>query len=199
MVAAHNSSSSIVLVKERIYIIDLKVVQYMHHAERKCLCIKSGPIPFSPNSLIWIRRCLVYCSILRYRAGKIRNQINLKPSARRYRIGGPLQLSLKEVHDRLQVAHDKYEYFRRHGHRYRRKHLNNRLLRSQQCKDEESEKKILVIIHKKRFHLAEQASICKGQLRGDFGYIANTQANSQVLSGTYNYPPGCDPTTKELL
>ena len=32
-----------------------------------------------------------------------------------------------------------------------------------------------------------------------FGYLANTPATSQVLSGTYNYPPGCDPATQELL
>ena len=32
MVAAHNASSSIVLVKEIIDIIDQEVVQYMHHA-----------------------------------------------------------------------------------------------------------------------------------------------------------------------
>ena len=54
-------------------------------------------------------------------------------------------------------------------------------------------------IHKKRFHLSEQASICQGQLRGGFGYLANTPATIQVLSGTYNYPPECDPATQELL
>ena len=54
-------------------------------------------------------------------------------------------------------------------------------------------------IHKKRFHLAEQAPICQGQLRGDFGYLANTPATSQVLAGTYNYPPGFDPATQELI
>ena len=36
MVATHNESSSIVLAKERIYIIDQEDVQYMHHAKRKC-------------------------------------------------------------------------------------------------------------------------------------------------------------------
>ena len=52
MVDAHNESSSIVLVKERIDIIYQEVVQYMHHAEQKCYRIKSGRIPFSPDSLI---------------------------------------------------------------------------------------------------------------------------------------------------
>ena len=74
----------------------------------------------------------------------------MKRSDRRCGKGDPLQLSLKEVHDRLQVAHDKCKYFRKHVHRYRQKHLNNRLLRSQQRKDEESEKKILAIIQREK-------------------------------------------------
>ena len=38
-------------------------------------------------------------------------------------------------------------------------------------------------IHRKRFYLAEQAPICKGKLRGDFGYMANTPASQAVLGG----------------
>ena len=138
MVAAHHESSSIVLVKERIDIIYQKGVQYMHHAKRKCCCIKSGCIPFSPDSSIWIRCCQVYRSILRYHAEKLRNRSKMKRSARRCGVGGPLQLSLKKVRDHMQVAHDKCKYFRKHSHSYRWKHLNNRLLRSQQRKYEES-------------------------------------------------------------
>ena len=54
-------------------------------------------------------------------------------------------------------------------------------------------------IHKKRFHLAEQAPIFQGKIQGDFGYLANTPDNSQFLVGTYNYPPVCDPATQDLL
>ena len=61
------------------------------------------------------------------------------------------------------------------------------------------ENSIWCIIHKKRFHLAEQALICQGQIRGDFVYLANTPSNSQFLSGTYNYPPVFGPSTQELL
>ena len=182
---------------------------------------------------------------------KIRNQSNLKRSSRRCGIGVPLQLSLKELRDCLQVAHEKCKYFRNHGYRYRRKHLNNRLLTSQKHKDEESENNILAIIqrekdcsewrrqnyamtkpmgrsartvqastedggvvdltvqdkventiwdriHKKMFHIAEEAPICQGQLQGYFGYLANTPATSQILSGTYKYPPRCDLETQEL-
>ena len=81
MVAAHNVSSSIVLVKERIDIIYQEGVQYMHHAEHTFRRIKSGCITFSPDSSIWIRSCQVYLSVIRYHAGKIRNRSNLKWSA----------------------------------------------------------------------------------------------------------------------
>ena len=81
----------------------------------------------------------------------ISNQRNLKRSARRCGIGGPLQRSPKEVCDHLQVAHYKCKYFRKHVHCYRRKHLNNRILRSQQRKDEESEKKTLSIIQREKY------------------------------------------------
>ena len=54
-------------------------------------------------------------------------------------------------------------------------------------------------IRKKIFHLSEQVPICQGQLQGDFGYLANTPDNIQVLAELYNYPPECDPETQELL
>eukprot|EP00956_Cyclotella_meneghiniana_P008123 scaffold10809_cov23-Cyclotella_meneghiniana.AAC.2 len=54
-------------------------------------------------------------------------------------------------------------------------------------------------IHGKRFYLAEQAPICKGRLRGDFGYMANTEAARKVLEGEYEYPAGCHQGTKDIL
>jgi hypothetical protein len=36
----------------------------------------------------------------------------------------------------------------------------------------------------KRFYLAEQAPICQGKLRGDFGYMANNEAAREVLAGS---------------
>jgi hypothetical protein len=54
-------------------------------------------------------------------------------------------------------------------------------------------------IHGKRFYLAEQAPICKGWLRGEFGYMANTEAARQVLNGTYRYRSDMHQGTKELL
>ena len=90
MVSTHNTSSSIVLVKYRIDIIDQEGVQYMHHGERKFRRITYGCIPFSPDSSIWIRRCQFYCSNLGYHDGKIKNRSNLKRSAWRCGIGDPL-------------------------------------------------------------------------------------------------------------
>ena len=54
-------------------------------------------------------------------------------------------------------------------------------------------------IHGKRFHLAEQAPICKGKLRGEFGYMANTRAAAAVLNGTYTCPEGTDEGTRDLF
>ena len=61
------------------------------------------------------------------------------------------------------------------------------------------EKAIWDEIHGKRFFLAEQAPICQGRLRGDFGYLAVTPTATKVLNGTYVYPAGFDQSTKDLL
>ena len=54
-------------------------------------------------------------------------------------------------------------------------------------------------IHGKRFYLAENAPICKGRLRGEFGYMANTPAGRAVLSGHYQFSGDYDTGTRELL
>lgn len=43
-------------------------------------------------------------------------------------------------------------------------------------------------IHQERYHLAEEAPICQGRLRGEFGYNATTPAGNAVLQGTFNPP-----------
>lgn len=53
-------------------------------------------------------------------------------------------------------------------------------------------------IHGQRFYLVEQAPICQGQLRGDFGYMAFSPTTKQVLEGSYNYPADFDPATCQL-
>lgn len=54
-------------------------------------------------------------------------------------------------------------------------------------------------IHGKHFYIAEQAPICKGRLRGDFGYMANNAASTAVFDGTYQCPNGTDEGTRDLF
>ena len=120
---AHESSPFKQVVKEKLDRIDAESRQYMRGAEKRCQRIKSGRIPFSPESSTWIRRAQVYRSILRYHAGKIRNRGNLRRAARRCGITNPLGIPLAQVRARLKVCKEKCNYFKKHGHRYRRKHL----------------------------------------------------------------------------
>jgi hypothetical protein len=61
------------------------------------------------------------------------------------------------------------------------------------------ERSIWKEIHGQRFYLAEQAPICQGGLRGEFGYMANTPAAKAVLEGKYQFPEDCDIGTRDLL
>ena len=57
--------------------IDDECTQYMKHAEKTCRKFHTGRIPFSPMDALWIRRCQVYRSLLKYHLGKIKNKGNL--------------------------------------------------------------------------------------------------------------------------
>jgi len=109
---AHETITCPILLQERIDAIDEEGKQYMVHAESKCRRIKSGRIPFSPASSIWIQRAQVYYSLLRLHAKKSKNKGNLKRSARECGIHRPMHLSLLEIKERLRVCESKYEYFR---------------------------------------------------------------------------------------
>ncbi len=54
-------------------------------------------------------------------------------------------------------------------------------------------------VHQKRYNLAEEAPICQGKLRGQFGYISTLPTAKTVLDGTYNFPPDMDVATRELF
>ncbi|KAL7521202.1 hypothetical protein ACHAWX_005896 [Stephanocyclus meneghinianus] len=54
-------------------------------------------------------------------------------------------------------------------------------------------------IHREQYHLAEEAPMCQGHLRGDFGYNANTTAGEAVLKGTYQTPTGSHAGTQCLF
>ena len=54
-------------------------------------------------------------------------------------------------------------------------------------------------IHRKRFYLAEEAPICQGELRGEFGYSADTAAGRAVMDGSYTPGEEADPATMEIF
>jgi hypothetical protein len=82
MGAAHWKSKSRALARRQLNKLDKELGQYMRYAEKKCPKIKSGRIPFSPEASLWICRTQVYQSLLKYHAGRIKNQGNLKQAAR---------------------------------------------------------------------------------------------------------------------
>ena len=201
---------------------------------------------------MWIKRRQAYESLLRYKQGKIRNKSNLRRTAQRCGIKTPLHLKWKEIKERLKVCEERCEYFSKHGHAYRRRHLQNRLSITRSKRDAEAEQKILEIIrrereralwrrlnysmakrkgrsvrvvqveqadgsileatnqrtvqetiwdniHGQRFYLAEQAFVCKGRLRGEFGYMATSPAADRVLDGSYSNWEGVEDGTKDLF
>ena len=53
-------------------------------------------------------------------------------------------------------------------------------------------------IRYKQLYLAEEAPICHGQMRADFGYNTATRIAADILEGRYMYPEEFDQATKEL-
>jgi hypothetical protein len=122
----------------------------MKHAEKKCCRIKSGQIPFSPEASLWIGQCQVYCSLLRWHAGKIWNRGNLKRTARRCQIDGPFFLSVEELKLQLRICKRKCNYFRKHGKRHRQQHLDQCLEVAKDRADDDAKQKILAITQQEK-------------------------------------------------
>ncbi len=74
---AYEKSKSKKALCRRVNKIDQESKELMKNAEKTCQRIKSGKIPFSPEAALWIRRALVYHSLLRYHLGLIRKRGNL--------------------------------------------------------------------------------------------------------------------------
>ncbi len=53
-------------------------------------------------------------------------------------------------------------------------------------------------IHRKRLFLAEDAPICSGPIRGQFGYNPVTKTAKAILEGQFIYPPEFDQATQEI-
>jgi hypothetical protein len=54
-------------------------------------------------------------------------------------------------------------------------------------------------VHRKQYYLAEEAPICQGAFRGQFGYTATSPTARSVLDGTYDFSPDMDAATRELF
>ena len=136
--------------QRRINQVDEHGCQFMTHAERICRKLKSGRICFSPESVIWIKREQIYCSLVEYKQGRNKNRGNLKQAARAQKIKNPFQISLAQLKVNLEVCEERNDYFRMHGARYRKKHL---LTRAGIARDEGREKaaaQILAIIKREQ-------------------------------------------------
>ncbi len=231
--------------------VDKESGQYMRHAERKCRKFKSGRIPFSPESVMWIKRKQIYTSLLDYQRGRVKKKGNLLRQARRQQISRPLSLSIREIRVRLEACEQNLAHFREHGHQFRKQHLIQRAAVARRAGKQDVAQQILQIIerekqkafwgnlrracgkkkggsptsvqvegpmdtimeyntqedmqkaiwdniHNKRFYLAEDAPICKGQLRKDFGYNGISTTAQAVLDGNYQFPDEFDAATREL-
>lgn len=249
---AHERSQSDKEAKARLDLADSEFKDYKIRAEKGCRKIKSGCIPFSPESEVWIRRHRVYTTLISMKSGRHVNRGNLIRSARRAGILAPFDLSEVELSGRLQTCVDHCEYYREHGLSYRRRHLLRRSEIARASGNEDGAKEILAMIarerqrdfwktmkgtmqqqsgrsvqsvqveqengevvehvnqgdieeaiwtniHRRRFYLAEEAPICQGTLRGEFGYSANTAASRAVLLGEYTPTHDIDSATNEVF
>ena len=61
-----------------------------------------------------------------------------------------MNLSVEEVKARLEYCKERCNHFWRHGKRYRRKHLEERLDAAKENEDEEGERRILEIIKREK-------------------------------------------------
>ncbi len=122
----------------------------MQNAEKKCQKIKLGRIPFSPEASLWIRRTQVYRLFLKYHAGRICNQGNLKRTARRCNIPDAMNLIIHKIEMQLKTCITWCDYFRKHGKAYRWKHLYQRLDAAKEKEDKEAAKQILAIIQREK-------------------------------------------------
>jgi hypothetical protein len=233
--------------------LDGESMALMTNAKKQCLKIKSGRIPFLPVAALWIRCTQVFCLLIRYHEGLIRNRGNMKQTAHCWGIKNCLSIPIEEICIRLKVCTAKCDYFRKNGKYYCRKHLYKCLQEAKDVVDDQREKEILDVIqrekdqsfwrrlnyvmgkprggsvcrvlvedenqegvltenitqetlqeaifdniHRKRFFLAEDAPICSGPLRGQFGYNAVIKTAKVILSGQYAYPPEFDQATQEI-
>ena len=147
---AHENSGTDAEAKMKMDVVDNEFKEYKKSAEKSCRTIKSGTIPFSPESEIWIRRCRVYTTLLAMSTGRRVNRGNLIRSARRAGILTPFDLTELEIRGRLRTCKEHCEYYRDHGLPYRRRHLLRRAEVARKEGNEDGAKEILAMIARER-------------------------------------------------
>ena len=195
-VAALHDGKEIILAK--LNQLDWEGEQYMQHAKKKCRWIKSGRILFSPEASLWIRQCQVYCSLLRWHAGKIRNRGNLNRTARQCQNRTPFLLSVKELQLRLKICKTKCDYFWKHGKRHCQQHLTQCLEVAKDRLDEDAEQKFLAIVQSEKdclfwrqlnFALGKHiqgCSVCKVQVEDSNGGVFEFDTQEGVQNAIFN-------------
>ncbi len=130
--------------------IDEEGKAYMQHAEKICRKIKTRKIPFSPKASIWIRQAQVYYSLLCFHQRKVKNQGNLKRTARGCNIPNLPSLTVAEILERLKACKKECLFYQEHGQWFRKKHLANQLKIAQEKEDKEAITKIGAIIQREQ-------------------------------------------------
>jgi hypothetical protein len=92
----------------------------------------------------------VYCSLLKYQAGRIKNRGNIQQAAWHCWIEDAMSISQGEIKAHLRTCIKRYEHYRKHGQSYRWKHLQSFLAAAKEKEDEEAEKQILAIIQQEK-------------------------------------------------
>ncbi len=130
--------------------LDRESMALMTNAERRCRKIKSGCIPFLPEAALWIRCTQIFHSLIRYHEGLIRNQGNLKQTARCCGIKNCLSIPIEEIRIILKVYTAKCDYFHKNGKYYCRKHLYKYLQEAKDAEDDQRKKEILAVIQREK-------------------------------------------------
>ena len=103
-----------------------------------------------PEAALWIRRTQVFCLLICYHEGLIRNRGKLKQTARCCGIENCLSIPIEEILIRLKVCTAKCDYFRKNGKYYRRKHLYKCLQEAKDAEDDQRKQEILDVIEKEK-------------------------------------------------
>ena len=146
----HENSRTEEQAKKRMDAVDREFKEYKKNAEKGCRKIKSGSIPFAPESEVWIRRHRVYSTLMSLLNGHQVNRGNLICSARRAGILAPFDLMESEIRGRLRTCEEHCEYYRDHGLPYRRCHLMRRAEVAREEGNEDGAKEILEMIARER-------------------------------------------------